>query len=173
EPQQPGAAGFDRPLRPVERAQRPDRSPDLQRQGLAVPDPAEPRPLHGDPRGAAAARRGSAGLGAGRQAQAPDGIRVSAEGRRRGASRARGAEDDRQGVAHAMTVGRRTMRMKIRPMTVIALLTLLTLAGVATEVWARAGSGGSRGSRSYSPPARAPAPGEAPTPHGPPPPAPR
>jgi predicted lipid-binding transport protein (Tim44 family) len=46
------------------------------------------------------------------------------------------------------------MRMKIRPMTVIALLTLLTLAGVATEVWARAGSGGSRGSRSYSPPAR-------------------
>ena len=43
--------------------------------------------------------------------------------------------------------------MKIRPMTVVALLTLLTLAGVATDVWARAGSGGSRGSRSYSPPA--------------------
>jgi predicted lipid-binding transport protein (Tim44 family) len=43
--------------------------------------------------------------------------------------------------------------MRLRPLTVIALLSLLMLAGVATDVWARAGSGGSRGSRSYSPPA--------------------
>ena len=110
----------------VERAHRPDRSADLQRQGLALHDPAEPRPLHGDPRGAAAAGRRGAGLGARRQAQAADGVRVPAQGRGRGASRARGPQDDRQGAAHAVTVGERTMSMKIRPMTVVALLTLLT-----------------------------------------------
>jgi predicted lipid-binding transport protein (Tim44 family) len=64
------------------------------------------------------------------------------------------------------------MRMELRPMTVIALLTLLASAGVATEVWARAGSGGSRGSRSSSPPAQPMSPVTPGTPASPPRPAP-
>ena len=50
---------------------------------------------------------------------------------------------------------------------ILALLTLVALAVEAGEVWARAGSGGSRGSRSYSAPAPAQPRPSTPTPSGP------
>ena len=39
-----------------------------------------------------------------------------------------------------MTVGGRKRAMRIRPLTLIALLTLLTLAAATHDAWARAGS---------------------------------
>src|SRR5712691_9720806 len=46
----------------VERAHRSDRSPGPQRQGLALPDASQSRPLHRDARGHPVARRRGAGL---------------------------------------------------------------------------------------------------------------
>src|SRR2546428_44473 len=94
----------DRAVRPVERPHRHDRSADPQRQGLALPHAPEPVPLHRHARGAAAARRRAVRLGPRGQAEAAHGIRVPAQGRRGGAPRARGPQDDGQGAAHSVNV---------------------------------------------------------------------
>src|SRR3989449_874306 len=86
------------------RPHRHDRSADPQRQGLALPHAPEPVPLHRHARGAAAARRRAVRLGPRGQAEAAHGIRVPAQGRRGGAPRARGPQDDGQGAAHSVNV---------------------------------------------------------------------
>src|SRR5207302_447194 len=92
----------DRALRPVERARRHDRSPGPQLQALALSHAPEPGPLHRHARGAAAARRRPVRLDRRGQAESAHGVRVSAQGCRAGAPRARGAQDDGQGAPHSV-----------------------------------------------------------------------
>src|SRR3989338_1035102 len=99
--QLPGAARDDGALRSVERARRYVRPPGPEPEGLRPPHAPQPLPPHRDAGRPARARRRGARLDPRRQAQAPDRVRVPAEGRGRGAPGPRGGPDDGQGAAEA------------------------------------------------------------------------
>src|SRR5207244_5715515 len=93
-------------LRPVERTDRHLRSGPARHQGVALPDAAQPQRLHRLARGADAALGRAARLDPRRQAEAAHGVRVPAQGRRRGASRAGRPQDHGEGLARAMNLAR-------------------------------------------------------------------
>ena len=74
-----------------------------EREGLAVPDPTHPRPLHGHPRGAPGPRPGCLRVDRGRKPQAPDRGDVPAGGSGARPRRAAGPPHDGKGAAAALS----------------------------------------------------------------------
>ena len=169
-------ARHDGALRAVERPRRPVRSPGAQRQGLAVPHAPEPRPPHRHARRARSQRAGDV-LGWIRDGKLT--LRIEFEFPLKDAAEAHraleGREDDREGAADSVNVGY-TKAMEVTHE--VTTLDCYIVGPRARRPGARPSRrrlgpcagwrwGQSRGSRSYSAPAKPSSPASPTTPSSP------